>query len=273
MMCKLSIITVNLNNKVGLQKTIDSVISQTNRDFEFVIIDGDSTDGSKDLFIHLRYNNFSWISEKDNGIFNAMNKGIRLASGEYLLFLNSGDYFVDNNIVEKFIEFETTNDIICGKCNLVNKNKIVHTTIPPDFVTLDTLINIGINHQSTFIKKKIFDNFGLYDETFKYNADVEFWVRTIILGNATVQNFNQIICNYNLEGISSTEHNSEIFKNEIERIFTSKMLKRIYPDYLSKYQLDKELEGLYWIKSKKFLWGILNLIYSLAKFITKNKRK
>ncbi len=90
---KLSIITVNLNNKDGLQKTIDSVISQTFKDFEWIVIDGGSTDGSKELIE--KYSDYIsyWVSEPDKGIYNAMNKGIKVAKGDYLEFLNSGDIF------------------------------------------------------------------------------------------------------------------------------------------------------------------------------------
>lgn len=92
---KLSIITVNLNNKDGLQKTIESVISQTCKDFEWIIIDGGSVDGSKDIIEKYSKEIDYWVSESDQGIYHAMNKGILRSHGEYLLFLNSGDYLFD----------------------------------------------------------------------------------------------------------------------------------------------------------------------------------
>ena len=96
-MKKLSIITINLNNQSGLIKTIQSVISQTFKDFEWIIIDGDSTDGSKELLKKHIQHFTHCISEKDNGIYNAMNKGIKLAQGEYIYFLNSGDYLCNKD--------------------------------------------------------------------------------------------------------------------------------------------------------------------------------
>ena len=102
-MNKISIITVNYNDREGLKKTIESVINQTWQDFEFIIIDGGSTDGSREVIEQYKDKIDYWISEPDKGIYNAMNKGIKAASGEFLLFLNSGDRLIDKNITEKVI--------------------------------------------------------------------------------------------------------------------------------------------------------------------------
>ena len=99
----LSIITVNLNNKEGLHKTLISVFNQEYNDYEYIVIDGGSKDNSKEILIEFSkatLKDFKWISEPDSGIFEAMNKGIRLATGEYLLFLNSGDFLVNNNVLD-----------------------------------------------------------------------------------------------------------------------------------------------------------------------------
>ena len=104
---KLSIITVNLNNAVGLKKTICSVINQTFLDIEYIIIDGGSLDGSLEIIKEYEKKITYWVSEPDSGIYNAMNKGIMHANGEYLQFLNSGDWLVNDSIIEKFLK-ETT---------------------------------------------------------------------------------------------------------------------------------------------------------------------
>ena len=104
-MHQLSIVTINLNNKIGLEKTIVSVINQKYRNFEFIIIDGNSTDGSVDIIQKYQDKITYWISENDSGIYNAMNKGIANSKGEYILFLNSGDYlFNDSTIDDKLFE-------------------------------------------------------------------------------------------------------------------------------------------------------------------------
>ena len=100
---KLSIITVNLNNAAGLQKTIESVINQTFTDYEFIIIDGGSTDSSLEIIKQYANKITYWVSEPDNGIYNGMNKGIGQADGEYCFFLNSGDWMIENNTLYKFL--------------------------------------------------------------------------------------------------------------------------------------------------------------------------
>ena len=116
---KLSIITVNLNNRIGLERTINSVVSQTFKDFEWIVIDGGSTDGSKELITQYANHFAYWVSEPDKGIYNAMNKGIKVAKGEYLLFLNSGDWIIDERVAQDFIETSISADIISGDVCLV----------------------------------------------------------------------------------------------------------------------------------------------------------
>ena len=96
---KISIITINYNNAVGLEKTLQSVFNQTCADYEYIVIDGGSADDSKNIIVDKRDKFSYWCSEKDSGIYNAMNKGIRKAAGEYLLFLNSGDCFHDTTVL------------------------------------------------------------------------------------------------------------------------------------------------------------------------------
>src|SRR6478735_1115877 len=111
---QLSIITINYNNLQGLQKTIESVVSQSFKDFEYIIIDGGSTDGSKVLIEKYSESITYWVSEKDNGIYPAMNKGIQVANGEYLLFLNSGDWFYENTTLSMAIPMLRPFDIVYG---------------------------------------------------------------------------------------------------------------------------------------------------------------
>ena len=100
-MYKLTIITINLNNAAGLEQTMQSVLSRTRQDIEYVVVDGASTDGSVEVVRHfadLFGERMKWVSEPDAGIYNAMNKGIRMAAGEYLQFLNSGDYLAADDV-------------------------------------------------------------------------------------------------------------------------------------------------------------------------------
>ncbi len=118
-MSKLSIITVNFNNATGLQKTFDSVFEQTFKDFEYIIVDGGSTDGSEEIIERNRDKINYWVSEKDKGVYHAMNKGMAKASGDYLLFLNSGDHFKDENILLEVMPELDGTGIVYGNIFLV----------------------------------------------------------------------------------------------------------------------------------------------------------
>ena len=112
---KLSVITINYNNKNGLIKTINSVINQTYKDFEFIIIDGGSTDGSLEVIQEYSGQINYWVSEPDNGIYHAMNKGIVMAKGEYCNFMNSGDCFFDEQVLKNAFSHNLSVDIFIGK--------------------------------------------------------------------------------------------------------------------------------------------------------------
>lgn len=115
---KISIITINYNNVEGLKRSIESVVNQTSKDYEYIIIDGGSTDGSVDV-IKLYSNRIDyWESEPDRGIYHAMNKGVKLATGEYVIFMNSGDKFYSNEIIADFIKLNPKEDILSGDAKL-----------------------------------------------------------------------------------------------------------------------------------------------------------
>lgn len=268
----LSIITINYNNAEGLIKTINSIINQTFKDFEYIVIDGGSKDGSVEQVIKASDKINYWISEPDNGVYHAMNKGIKKATGQYLLFLNSGDFFLDNSILEMVFKTNHSADILCGRCAITNKGKVVHITNPPENHTFLTYFQSGINHQSTFIKRSLFEKYGLYREDFKYNSDWEFWIRTIILNNCTTEKISEIICEYNLEGISSIENQTEKYKNEIVEVYSNPILQKFIPDYEFWQKIQKANEPLYWIKSKKILYKPLLLLYKLALSYNKTKK-
>lgn len=209
---KLSIITVNLNNREGLQKTIDSVVSQTFKDFEWIVIDGGSTDGSRELIEQYADHFAYWISEPDKGIYNAMNKGIKVAKGEYLQFLNSGDWLFNNNTLSSVWETgePKTADIIYG------------TIIPgfswtiPHVLTLDFFLDATLFHQSTFIHRKLFAD-NPYDEKYNIVSDRKFFIEQIILRNASFQAIDTEISNYQEGGVCSDGEKTE---NELKMVLS-----------------------------------------------------
>lgn len=210
---KLSIITINYNNKAGLQKTINSIISQTFKDFEWIIIDGGSTDGSKELIEQYSQYTTFWVSEPDNGIYNAMNKGILTCNGEYILFLNSGDWLNKNNSLKIINQHEFTEDFVIFDIILSfpQKEIVRNLDLLKDnlfaFLYQDTF-----PHQSTLIKRSIFTKYGLYEEQHKYVADWLLSFKACILNNATYKYCKGIILTkYDMTGTSSINY-SEVIK-------------------------------------------------------------
>ena len=265
---KLSIITINYNNAAGLKKTLDSVAVQTYTDFEHIIVDGASSDGSVDIIREYEKNltsRLKWLSEKDTGIYNAMNKGIKMATGEYLLFLNSGDYLVDKSVIEKVFANDCVADILCARCNVSDNGKVVWTSNPPENVTFGTLYTVGLAHQSTFIRKSLFEQYGYYDESYRYNADIEFWYRSIIEHNASTQKIDVITTDYNLDGISSTENQTEKYKSEKERILAP--YKSFCQDYDDMIIERAKYVSISWVLNRPILMKLLDIYRRILKHI------
>lgn len=260
----LSIITVNLNNKIGLQKTIESVVNQTFNDYEFIIIDGGSDEGSTKVIKEYEDKITFWCSEKDSGIYNAMNKGISHSNGGYLLFLNSGDSLVNEKVLEKVFNINQDKDILLGNCNIWEKEQIIFTTDFNQNLTLRNFYKSTIPHQSAFIKKSLFEQYGLYDENYKIHGDFEFWLRTIIKQNCTVENLNILITDYNNEGFSTKIENKYISNLEVKRIFSEYIPERVLKDYEFWLHEKKEMKALYWIKSKPIFYSLNKFVYTIA---------
>ena len=181
----LSIITINFNNNSGLRRTMKSVLSQSFCDFEYIIVDGGSTDESvtsiKEFTDNYKRIPCHWTSEPDKGIYNAMNKGILNSHGEYLLFLNSGDYLVGENVLERVFSLNCSADVLCARSYVSDNGKRIWTSpLPPNHITLGWLYWNGMMHQSTFIRRSLFGSIGLYDESFKWLADFQFWYKAFI---------------------------------------------------------------------------------------------
>jgi len=197
----LSIITINFNNRLGLKKTIESIISQTFKEFEWIVIDGGSTDGGKELLEKYQQHFSYWVSEPDNGIYHAMNKGISHVHGEYVNFMNSGDIFYNDTTLEEFFNNQLTGDLVYGEwLESIGTDLIPQFT--PKEVSLDYFFKGNICHQSAFIKSNIIKKYG-FDEKYKIVADWQIWVKMLIDGYS-MQYVNQTICIFDgNEGISS----------------------------------------------------------------------
>lgn len=268
---RLSIITINYNNAEGLRKTMESVLAQTYKDFEYVIVDGASTDDSVNVICSYSQSSIAnslkieWISKPDTGIYNAMNKGIKMANGEYLLFLNSGDFLIADDVLEKVFKNECTAEILCARCNVSDNGKVVWTSNPPEKVTFGTLYTVGLAHQSTFIRKILFEQYGYYDESYRYNADIEFWYRTIVDNGASTQKIDIITTDYNLDGVSEKKKNDPVFIGEHKRILAKPIYQNILPDYKRYKSIIPIAQEYQWINKYTFLRRILRYIHKLLK--------
>lgn len=227
---KLSIITVNLNNLNGLRKTIDSVVTQTFNDFEWIVIDGGSTDGSKELIEQYAEHFAYWVSEPDAGIYNAMNKGIRVAKGEYLQFLNSGDWLYDEKTLYSVFSSCPSSDILFGNCLVRNTDNGVFEIGPKDTnFTAFELLSKSLPHQATFIKKDLFERYGLYDETFRITGDMKFIYNVIVNHEVSLSYLPFVIVNYDGTGISNTQF--ELCQKETERVVLEYLPARLLGDF------------------------------------------
>ena len=231
---KLTIITINWNNAAGLEKTIRSVVSQTSKDFEYVIIDGGSTDGSVEIV--KRYAEsfpINWLSEPDKGIYNAMNKGIRKACGEYLHFLNSGDSLYDNNVVAKMYEkIDECNHppILTGTLFKQMPDGSIHKNTINDNYSFFRFYTSSINHPSTYIKRELFDIYGLYDESYKIVSDWKWFLQVIALNGIKPTTLTDVnITIFDMTGISET--NTSLRDSERRAVLSELTPKCFLDDY------------------------------------------
>lgn len=230
----LSIITINLNNKDGLMVTLKSVYSQTCKTFEHIIVDGGSVDGSVDTIRQFMTEQTTvspdvstvqqrLISEPDTGIYNAMNKGIRIASGDYLLFLNSGDRLASVDVIERVLPYLNKEfDIVSGELELVKSGDVVTKLFPPLTINLSYCINAGLTHPNTFIKRDLFDRYGYYNEHNKIVSDWEFFLIACGLHSCKYKSIPFLVSSFEMDGISS--RNDELLKKE-----TQDALQRLLP--------------------------------------------
>ena len=264
---ELSIITINRNNSQGLDATIRSVEAQSYRGFEYIIIDGNSTDESVEIIRQHASagQDIQWISEDDTGIFDAMNKGIGLASGEYLLFLNSGDVLDSEDVLQDLFSTGHSADILIGECRVMKDDRQIWLQTPRDKYTLKSLINDSIPHQASFIKKALFERYGLYRTDLRIMGDWEFFLRTIILQDSSVEPVHRVISRYDTTGISSDPQSQESIRQEKSTVFTDLHLGNIIPDYAECEDWHRKNEPIIWASNKKGIKSVLGFLYKLAR--------
>lgn len=219
---KISIITINYNNNEGLRKTILSVLEQKPTLFEYIVIDGMSSDGSVETIREYDSCIDYWVSEKDTGIYNAMNKGIARATGDYCIFMNSGDVFYQSDVLESIIPYLDGTAIINGD-TVYASGKYDKS---PDEVTLSYLMLSTIIHQSTFIRTDLLKH-NNYDEKYRLVSDWKFWLQELIINNVSYKNIHIPISIFEEGGVGTT--NVEVHDREMVQV-----LQELFPDRLLK---------------------------------------
>lgn len=236
---KLSIITVCYNCERMVKETLDSLVNQTFQDYEYIVIDGKSTDRTLEIIKEYegKIRNIKIKSEPDKGIYDAMNKGIQIATGNYIFFLNIGDSFYDNYVLENLNRnIKDENIIYYGN---VNVNGIV-TEYPNKITPSFFLENRMICHQSIFAPSKILKN-NLFNINYKYCADLDWLINSIEKKNIELQHIDLVVINYDDQGFSS--QNSENMYKEAFKI-KRKYYKKIIVDFFYiKYLIGKSKIG------------------------------
>lgn len=262
---KISIITINYNNAIGLEKTIKSVISQDFKDYEYIIIDGGSNDGSVNIIEKYANEIDFWVSEPDKGIYNAMNKGVSRAHGEYFNFMNSGDCYHANTVLKEINNKLNGEDIIIGRCCNAETKKIYKSLMPGQSVTMMTMMKEMINHQSTFYHHTIFDKHQ-YDEKFKIISDWKVNLQSIVIDNCKIKVIDTFIVDYDMTGISTI--NSELFQKERKMVLDELIPPRIQEDYERLYT-DEELPIVTLLPQLKNSWRLQRFVYKFTKLLLK----
>lgn len=273
----LSIITINRNNATGLERTLQSVLSQSRKDFEYIVVDGASTDESVGViksFSQRFGNRLKWLSEQDKGIYNAMNKGIQLSSGEYLQFLNSGDCLASDDVVEK----------MTAAIKEANNPAILYGNMLKDMPDGRTMRDIGfagedisflgfyngtLNHSSACIRRDLFVKYGLYDENLKIVSDWKWYLSAIIFGEEKPVYTNIDVTLFDMSGISET--NIKLNTSEREQVLKALVPYKILVDYdrwaFSIEQM-KRLKHHPW--AYKLVWFLERCLFKIEK--RKNRR-
>ncbi|MGN0282246.1 MAG: glycosyltransferase family 2 protein [Prevotella sp.] len=264
-MKQFTIITINRNNALGLENTIKSVICQTFCDYEYLIIDGESSDGSVDVIKKYEDNVSYWVSEKDSGIYSAMNKAICIAKGKYYLFLNSGDVFYSNTVLEETRTFVSQNyDLLIGREAIGEKapSPFVEKTI-----TLMSIFKTPLPHQATFIRGELFRD-CLYDESYSIVADWKFWIQKIIIDNCSYKYIDVVVDRFDTSGISL--HSNGKGTEECDRMYRELLYPRCIDDYRKYNHLDDEWVELghklfYTYRLKKYIYKVLQILIKIFK--------
>ena len=255
----ISIVTINYNNKEGLIKTINSVKKFKNIDIDYIVVDGNSSDGSKDVIILNADIIDSYKIEEDQGVYDAMNKGISLAQGEFILFLNSGD-ILDNNFlnIKQYIDY--SNDIIFFDIKYQYSDNLEYVHCMKN-INFKTMILGGLPHSAgAFIKKAAFLDLGFYDIKFKISSDWIWYFNAIIFNQVRYQVLPISIGIYDSTGISSRTENRDLLFNERKAFIDSK-IRGLYDEVWYTKSLHQKyilLKNSRYVKFRDYIFSLVS---------------
>lgn len=249
---KITIITVCYNASKTIEDTIKSVINQSYKDLEYIIIDGGSTDGTKEIVEkYKKVFPIIFVSEKDNGIYDAMNKGVDLATGEYINFMNADDYFFNKTVIEEVIPFLNTQyDIVYGNMEVRYKNfKMIKIEPEPKYLWMGP-----VNHQSSFIKREMMKKY-MYNVNNKIVADFEFFL-TVYYNSGKLLKIDKTIASFSNDGVSQIKDKQVIIDcYKTVKKFRKDLIIEIYYTILKMKPLIKKL-----LPAKVFKFIRVNII-------------
>jgi glycosyltransferase involved in cell wall biosynthesis len=231
-MALFTIITINLNNREGLERTIKSVMTQSFKDVEYIVVDGQSTDGSLDVISNFREGIHQLIVEKDNGVYDAMNKGLRHATGQYIQFLNSGDELKGTNALQIISEKIPHSEILYTDVELFGGER-ESVKVHPDKLSLRYQLTDMVCHQAIFASSELFKKTGPFDASYKIYGDYDWLMRALRKHNARAIHLPLALVRYEEVGLSNTANKSLQLKEKdsIHDHYFPKWIIKVYRWY------------------------------------------
>ena len=276
---KLSIVTINRNNAAGLEKTLLSVANQTFKEIEYIVVDGASTDNSVEVVKKLEssFHHLKWVSEPDSGIYNAMNKGLRMALGDYIQILNSGDCLAADDVTERMLKAvvsEGEPSILYGnmvKC-FPDGHRLVDKCFAGQEITMLGMYTGTLNHDPAYIRRDLFEKYGYYDENMKIVSDWKWYLQVIILGGEKPKYVDMNVTLFDMTGISENGgQNRSLIDQEKRSVLNQLIAPPILHDY------DNYASDIYLMRrikrhrlAYKLVWFVERVMFKIEK--RKNKR-
>jgi glycosyltransferase involved in cell wall biosynthesis len=242
----LSVITIVYNNVRDIERTILSVINQTWPNIEYIMVDGLSTDGTLDIINKYKNHIAKLISEKDEGIYDAMNKGLAIATGDYVIFMNSGDEFYSTDTVANVFSSSPNADIYYGETEMINDEgqslgRRRHKA-PENFTWRSFKYGMSISHQAIYIRRSLTEP---YDRRYQLSADID-WIIRAAKKAKTIVNVHRYVAKYMVGGMSKTRHRQSL----MERFDIMKRYYGLIPTVFNHGVIAFNL-GWYWVWNRR----------------------